>query len=470
MTGATQRLSAIAARRAAGEIVGITSVCSAHPLVIEAALVGGKRRNADVLIEATCNQVNQDGGYTGMTPGDFRDFVLGIAGTVGFDPGRLVLGGDHLGPNPWKHLPADAAMDKALAMIESYASAGFTKLHLDTSMGCAGEPVALADETTAARAAALAERAEAAVQGDVRPVYVVGTEVPIPGGALEALDHLEVTGAEAARKTIDVHRRAFADRGIAGAFERALAIVVQPGVEFGNAEVVVYRAERARELSAVLATEKRFVFEAHSTDYQPGEALRALVRDGFAILKVGPALTFALREALYGLSEIARILAPDPARPFLPEVMEAAMRASPGDWRKYYSGSEAELAMFRHCSLSDRIRYYWADPTVRAAVDALMAALGGREIPLPLVSQYLGRLHEGVAAGRARAGGARAGARQYRPRPGGLRFRDRECVRPVLQGGSAARPGRIAPLPRVAERAVFSGCRLSVRSPNRHLT
>ena len=46
------------------------------------------------------------------------------------------------------------------------------------------------------------------------------------------------------------------------------------------------------------------VFEAHSTDYQTAGALRALVEDRWAILKVGPALTFALREALFALSAI----------------------------------------------------------------------------------------------------------------------------------------------------------------------
>ena len=401
MTDATQRLSTIATRRVAGESCGITSVCSAHPLVIEAALIDGKRRNADVLIEATCNQVNQDGGYTGMTPRDFRDFVLKIAHSIDFDPTRLILGGDHLGPNPWKHMPADAAMEKAQDMIESYASAGFTKLHLDTSMGCAGEPVALCDEITAARAASLAVVAEAATRNlDVKPIYIIGTEVPIPGGAMEAIEELEVTKPEAAHETIRVHREAFTKAGIADAFNRAVGAVVQPGVEFGNTDVVVYKPERARDLSSVLSTEKQFVFEAHSTDYQPRLALRALVRDGFAILKVGPALTFALREALYGLSEIARILTPDAAPPFLPDVVERAMLATPANWRKYYDGSDAELALFRHFSLSDRVRYYWPTQDVQAAVDALMTALGDRSIPLPLIGQYLGRLYESAAEGQ----------------------------------------------------------------------
>ena len=50
----------------------------------------------------------------------------------------------------------------------------------------------------------------------------------------------------------------------------------------------------------------RLIFEAHSTDYQTPAALAALVRDHFAILKVGPALTFALREALWALDCIER--------------------------------------------------------------------------------------------------------------------------------------------------------------------
>jgi D-tagatose-bisphosphate aldolase class II non-catalytic subunit len=401
MTTATQRLAEIGRRRAACEAVGVTSVCSAHPMVIEAALRHGQGRSADVLIEATCNQVNQDGGYTGMTPADFRAFVETIARGVGFDLSRLILGGDHLGPNPWKRLPAEDALDKALTMIEGFAAAGFTKLHLDTSMGCKGEPVALADAATAERAARLAERAEATVAacGGAAPVYVIGTEVPIPGGALEGLDHVEVTEVDAALKTIDVHRRAFADRRLEDAFGRVIAAVVQPGVEFGNAAVIVYRPERARALSGVLARAPQFVFEAHSTDYQPRQALRALVEDGFAILKVGPALTFALREALYGLSRIADVLAPARDRQPLPDVMERVMLGAPDNWRKYYPGSEVERAFLRHYSFSDRIRYYWPNDAARAAVDQLMLALGDRAIPLPLISQYLGRLRDGVVAG-----------------------------------------------------------------------
>ena len=144
LPGRERALAQLLGNRALPGTRGITSVCSAHPLVIEAALRRGKSESAAVLIEATCNQVNQEGGYTGMTPADFRRFVEEIAARIAFPAEQLILGGDHLGPNPWKALPAEEALARAEAMIAAYVDAGFRKIHLDTSMGCAGEPDALA--------------------------------------------------------------------------------------------------------------------------------------------------------------------------------------------------------------------------------------------------------------------------------------------------------------------------------------
>ncbi|PWL19284.1 D-tagatose-bisphosphate aldolase, class II, non-catalytic subunit [Falsochrobactrum shanghaiense] len=401
----TQRLSTLPARFAKGNHGGITSICSAHPLVIEAALLEGIATNTDVLIEATCNQVNQDGGYTGMTPADFRRFVEEIAARIGFDVKRLILGGDHLGPNPWKHLSAEEAMQKAEAMIDAFVRAGFTKIHLDTSMGCAGEPVALPDAVTAQRAARLAKISEAAASeaGFNLPVYVIGTEVPIPGGAMEEIEDLELTAPQAALETVAIHREAFAALGLQDAFSRAIGAVVQPGVEFGNENVVFYDSKKAASLSSALKEMPQFVFEAHSTDYQPVEALSALVHDGFAILKVGPGLTFALREALYGLDQIAAFLDKLPEEETLRGKMERLLLAEPKNWEKYYHGDADELRLQRHFSYSDRIRYYWPHKDAAAAVDALLKQLEGRRIPQTLISQYLGTLYPAVAAGAVEA-------------------------------------------------------------------
>jgi len=375
-------------RYANGQRTGITSVCSAHPVVIRAALRHGLTHDDPVLIEATCNQVNQDGGYTGMTPADFRAFVETIADAVGFPKQRLLFGGDHLGPNPWKSLPAEEALAKSEVMIAAFVRAGFSKIHIDTSMGCLGESVALNDEQTAQRAVRLARAAEAARQPQFpAPVYIIGTEVPVPGGATEALDHIEVTDVAAAKKTVEIHRAAFEAAGLGDAFSRVIGLVVQPGVEFGHDTVMMYEPDAAQALSASLKQLPGLIFEAHSTDYQPVTALSALVRDGFAILKVGPELTFALRQALYGLDHIARELGLLDSS--LKDTIEKVMLASPGNWKNYYSGDEKALHFQRHYSLSDRIRYYWPEPEINAMVETLLAALAGINIPPPLIHQYL---------------------------------------------------------------------------------
>lgn len=376
-----------------GQGGGITSVCSAHPWVIEAALRHGLTHDGPVLIEATCNQVNQFGGYTGMTPADFRAFVETIAGEVGFPVSRLILGGDHLGPNPWRGQPAEDAMRHARDLVAAYVQAGFTKIHLDASMGCQGESEAVGDALAASRAAQLAwaaEGASAEAGQSTRPLYVIGTEVPTPGGALEALDHVVPTSADAARLTYEAHAEAFQRLDLSDAFSRVIGLVVQPGVEFGDAAVLHFNPEAASELSTALKSMKGVTFEAHSTDYQTEAALTALVRNGFRILKVGPWLTFALREALYGLDAIASELMP--ARMSLKQEMEGLMVDEPGFWQRYYDGDATTLRIKRHFSLSDRIRYYWPHARAQHAVDTLFQDLGTSPLPMPLVGQHLGRI------------------------------------------------------------------------------
>jgi D-tagatose 6-phosphate 4-epimerase len=384
-------LRQLASLRQQGRALGVTSVCSAHPIVIRAALRHGRQHESTVLIEATCNQVNHLGGYTGMTPRDFAALVFRIAAEEGCPDDLIVLGGDHLGPNPWRDRPADEAMAEAEKMMDAYIDAGFRKIHLDASMGCKDEPAALDDETTANRAARLAEIAEAHAgkSGGEMPFYIIGTEVPPPGGADHALNTIEPTSAASALKTINVHRRIFAERGLGRVFERAIGLVVQPGVEFGNHNVIYYDQSRMDALKSVLADEPQFVFEAHSTDYQGSGPLTALVRDGFPILKVGPELTFVLREALYALDAIASDLLADYGNRPLYAAMETLMLDQPGNWSRHYHGSDAAMRWLRHYSLSDRIRYYWTSPEAQLAVERLCDALRGQTVPLPLIWQHL---------------------------------------------------------------------------------
>jgi D-tagatose-1,6-bisphosphate aldolase subunit GatZ/KbaZ len=377
---------------------GIYAICSAHPWVLEAAFDQAVEDGSDLLIEATSNQVNHVGGYTGMLPEDFRRRVLEIAASKGFNESRLILGGDHLGPNPWQKENATAAMQQAERTVEAYVKAGFQKIHLDASMACGGDPEPLSGETVAARAATLCAVAERA-SGEQKPVYVIGTEVPTPGGATESLNELAVTSREAAAETLATHRRVFKQAGLADVWRRVIALVVQPGVEFNHDSVVDYDSSQAGHLTALLDEEEGLVYEAHSTDYQRPEAYRQLVRDGFAILKVGPALTFAMRETLTALSQIEGELVPHWRCSHLVDVLERMMLDKPANWQHHYAGNEQAAHMLRRYSYSDRVRYYWHEQRVKEAVDVLMANLGSNSIPETLLSCFLPDEYRAVRTG-----------------------------------------------------------------------
>lgn len=383
----------------AGNLKGIYSVCSANRLVLEASFAQAVEDQSLLLIEATSNQVNQDGGYTGLTPAQFRDYVHAIAKDLHFPVERLILGGDHLGPYPWRAMPAESAMKKACAMVTAYASAGFNKIHLDASMSCSDDPVPLAAEEIARRAALLCDAAEAAVDGyPSKPVYIIGTEVPVPGGAQEEME-VAVTTTDSLQQTVDVHLQAFTNKGLMSAWERVIGVVVQPGVEFGNETVVDYVPEKALQLTSSLEKYEGIVFEAHSTDYQTGESLQSLVGDHFGILKVGPELTFMMREAIFGLACIEEEWIAAARRSGIRAIIERVMVEHPEHWKPYYHGDEWQVRFARSYSFSDRIRYYWPDREISKALAVLTQNLKEFPAPMPLIAQYLPRQAEAIRTG-----------------------------------------------------------------------
>lgn len=389
-------------RHTAGEHIGLYSICSAHPIVIEAAMTQAAHDDTFVLIEATSNQVDQFGGYTGMTPADFRDFVYAIADRLRFPRGSVVLGGDHLGPNRWQNLPEDSAMENASALVAAYVEAGYTKIHLDCSMSCSGDPVPVGDDLAAKRTARLMRVAEDTAKQLklVEPLlYVIGTEVPVPGGAHETVGELKPTLAVAARKTLEQHQSAFQEQDLGDIWPRVIAMVVQPAVEFDHLKVIDYVPEATLDLQKVLDSHNGLVFEAHSTDYQTDDNLRALVEDHWAILKVGPGLTFAMREAFFALEAIEKEYIPVAQLSNLGDIIEERMLANPRYWQNYYEGSELEQRIARRYSFSDRLRYYWPDKSIHTAEQKLLDNLSHESIPLPLISQFLPAQYSRIRAG-----------------------------------------------------------------------
>ena len=384
-------------KRRQGIKCGIPSYCTANELALEIALRRAKMLNQPVLIEATANQVNQYGGYTGMLPKDFYKLVLDMAAAIDLPEQMVILAGDHLGPLTWQNLPEAEAMEKSIELVYQYTRAGFTKIHLDTSMKVADDAEGLlSTEVIARRGATLYKAAikgyeelKAEKPDAIRPVFVIGSEVPIPGGAQEAEDSLAVTSVEAFKDTVATYKRVWEEEGVGEGMNDVIAVVVQPGVEFGDAQVFLYDSAAAADLCAALKEFPEVCFEGHSTDYQSAKCLKAMVEDGIAILKVGPALTYGLREALFSMSLMENELVPAEERSNFIDVLENTMLANPGNWQKHYHGDEKQLHLARKYSFSDRARYYMGQPEVLEAMDKLFTNLNTYKIPLNMLHQYM---------------------------------------------------------------------------------
>lgn len=390
-------LKSLILKRNAGINAGIPSFCCANRFVIESIFDNAKDEDDYIIIEATSNQVNQDGGYTKMQPIDFYNFVYDIAKNTGFDCEKIILGGDHLGPLPWCDLPAEEAMKNAEKLVSLFVEAGYTKIHLDTSMrlgdDCLNRP--LENEIIAKRGARLYRACEEAFKrrlakfpDSIHPVYVIGSEVPIPGGGIN-LDKMVITSPDDFDKTIFAYKKVFKELYLDDAWENIIAVVVQPGVEFGNEGIHRYNRQDARSLCKSLRKYPDLVFEGHSTDYQLPESLREMVEDGIAILKVGPALTYSLREALFQLAMMEKELINNQQQSHFIELLDEEMIKNPKYWVKYYSGNELEKHLSRKYGFSDRSRYYMTLPVIDNSINKLISNLESTKIPLGLLKQYM---------------------------------------------------------------------------------
>ena len=275
-------------------------------------------------------------------------------------------------------------MAKARDLVRDYVLAGYTKIHLDCSMrladdpGVAGGSAERRDGDGAHGRAGRGRRSGVAraARGAAAPLYVIGTEVPVPGGEQAARAQAQSSppsrtrGARASLCELPSRTAGLQWRVGSGSSPWSCSPASSSATPSCSTTGARPRHSSCRGAVARLP---RLVYEAHSTDYQTPAALRALVEDHFAVLKVGPALTFALREALFALAaiedELLRSVSPRAGRGSaartVREVVDRVMREHPRALAAYYAGDEAALRVARDFSYSDRIRYYWPQAEVR---------------------------------------------------------------------------------------------------------
>lgn len=389
-------------KRQLGISSGIPSYCTSNTIVLETILEYYLDSDEYVLIECTSNQVNQYGGYMNMTPTEFVEYLYNIADNVGFPKERIILGADHFGPLVWADKEEKEAMQNAKELVKLAVLAGYTKIHLDTSMFLGSDDTSkrLSDEIIAKRGVELYKVCEKAFEerckrfpNSIHPVYVIGSEVPIPGGEYEETNFLTVTDPHDFENTIKTYDRIFKENGFNDAWENIIAIVVQPGVEFSNYDIHDYDRNESIKLCKKLAEYPKLVFEGHSTDYQSANKLKEMVEDGVAILKVGPALTYALREGLFSLSLMENeLIKEENQRSNFIDNLEKVMINNPKDWEKYYQGNELEKELQRKYSFSDRSRYYMSRQDIQENINKLLKNVDSFNIPLGMIKQYFPKI------------------------------------------------------------------------------
>ncbi len=373
-----------------GATIGLPCFCTANEMVLRTLFECCATHDVPAVIEASSNQVNQDGGYTGMSAADFSQWIGLLSAEYGVANERLVMSGAHLGPRPWSHLSPKDALDKTKNLVKDFAAAGFRKIHLDAPVAC-NEEQQPDLQTLATRTARLCEIAEKHSPHPDQLVYVLTAPMTEPAFesnfSTEAHRAPPATNAEQLNTTLAAYQEAFIKQGLRHAWTKVVSIDAYLGIGFDHFSVHPLRENPIRRLSTEIMKHDGLSLSATSVDYQSSRNLSTLVENHVVFLKTGPELTFRMRESIFALATIAQQIAVTDT-PDIIAVIDSAIIEHPADWAPYFTGDIAIRKQLHHYSFSDRLRYYWNFPDVRSQLLKFISSLDTIKLPEALVSQH----------------------------------------------------------------------------------
>ncbi|MCK7507635.1 MAG: class II D-tagatose-bisphosphate aldolase, non-catalytic subunit [Desulfobacterales bacterium] len=292
---------------------GMFAVCSARREVLEAAIALARDHGEPLLVEATANQVNQFGGYTGMTPRQFASSSGRHGRRHGLPAGKPAAGGRSPGavrvakragrPRPWPRQPSWPA--NAWQPVS-------TNCTWTPAFGCSDDPPqGLPLEIAAERTAALCQAAETAAERlsgrRQRPLLCHRRRGPDSGR------HLGEPGGDPGHagrgtwlKFIALTESRFQEAGLSGgvgAAARGDRPARRRVRKFQRRPLRARKGPRALGLSSESAGDHDLRDSLHRLPDArvPGTHGRAIIS---SLLKAGPCLTNAFREAVFALEEI----------------------------------------------------------------------------------------------------------------------------------------------------------------------
>ena len=336
----------------------LPSFCTSNLDVLNAAIYFCKKKNFPILIESTSSQVNQNGGYSGKKPRDFFYLVNRIAKKVNFSKKKLYIGGDHLGPLPWRNLKANLALQNSVRLINECLKSNYSKIHVDTSIKCSDDKTLTSDEIFL-RTKKILEKIKKNKKFK-KAFLVIGTEVPLSGGNDKS--KLKLTSENQIFNDVQKFKKIKANNGLFG-------LVIEPGMKFMHYQILTPKFKNFKT-KRLISKRYNFVYEAHSTDYQPLYSLKKLVKNNFKFLKVGPELTFYITRSFFLMEEIEKKYF-FRKRSNIRKKIFIEMIKNKKYWSNYYSGRIKPLKKLIFNSRLDRVRYYLSKKNVEKSKKVL---------------------------------------------------------------------------------------------------
>ncbi len=339
----------------------LPSFCTSNLDVIRLAILYCKLRNYPILIESTSSQVNQHKGYSGKNPKNFFNSVNNIAKKLKYQK-KLYIGGDHLGPLPWKNKNSKLGIKNSIKLINDCLKSNYSKIHIDTSIKCSDD-TKLTSEEIFSRTKIILNKIKK--NKKLRKIFlIIGTEVPLSGGN----DKSKIKLTSKAQIIEEVKKFKNILKSI-NLMNKTFGLVIEPGMKFMDYKIQIPKFKNFKNKQK-LSKKNKFVYEAHSTDYQPKSSLKKLVNNNFKFLKVGPELTYNYCRSLFLMEKIERSYQFPISSNFEKKIMNT-MQKNKKYWKNYYSGNKRKLNNLLLNSKLDRMRYYLNVQNITKSIDLL---------------------------------------------------------------------------------------------------
>ncbi len=353
--------------------ITIFAACPNSRAVIRASIRSAKRNKAPIKFAATLNQVDQDGGYTGMNQKKFVNTIRMEAESVNFN-GPVIVAIDHGGP--WlrdNHRTERWSLERTMVWVKQSfrdaIDAGYDLIHVDPTVDITlpeGEMISIrvvVDRTVELIAHCEQHRREKGI----KPIaYEVGTE-EVHGGLAD----------------LGVFREFFEllKKGLQNAGYRDVWPCFVVGKVGTDLHTTLFDPVAARSIVKIAGQYGSLIKGHYSDNVENPQDYPA---SGIGAANIGPEFTEREYDGLMELDDLEQKLVSEGRLDRKSGVKEALWQAviDSGRWKKWVSGEESPAdfssitAVRQLWLVKTGCRYIWEAPSVVEARDQLYENLG----------------------------------------------------------------------------------------------